>query len=414
MYGLSQIGGGQIGGGQVADGQGKLSRLPYAVTAVLIALVWASGSHATNVPATPPASNNNSVSTLDSGSALQLMAPGWNLGNTLEAIGSGATPASTSQETAWGNPVVTQALMDSVKAAGFKSVRIPVAWSEYAGADYTISPKWMARVTEVVNYARNSGLYVVINVHWDGGWIQPTAAQEIMVNAKLAAFWTQIATNFKDYDDHLLFAGTNEIAVKDVYSAPTPENCAAQNSFNQTFVNAVRATGGHNATRFLVVQGYNTNIDYTIGCNATLPSDTAAGKLMMEVHDYDPYDFTLNTGNAIWQWGDKATKASATQTWANEGFTDGQFQKLKTTFVDKGVPVILGEYAASLRSDYDPKGTYRNYWDQYLTHAAYSHGVIPMYWDNGYTSNHNSGLFDRGAAKPSFPDTIAAIVNAAK
>ena len=206
------------------------------------------------------ASAQSPAPSLTSDNALSEMAPGWNLGNTLEAIGNGQKPFAASQETAWGNPPASQALMDAVKAAGFKSIRIPVAWSEYADADGNIRPAWMARVTTVVDEARHAGLYVIINVHWDGGWIQPTKAAEATVDARLAKFWTQIATNFKDDDDHLLFAGTNEIGVTGVYSAPTADNCAVQNGFNQVFVNAVRSTGGNNATRWLVVQGYNTNI----------------------------------------------------------------------------------------------------------------------------------------------------------
>jgi len=340
------------------------------------------------------------------------MSPGWNLGNTLEAIGSGTPPFTVSQETVWGNPAATQALMNSVKAAGFKSVRIPVAWSQYADGSHTINAAWMARVTEVVDYARNAGLYVVINIHWDGGWMQPTYADQTAVNARLTTFWTQIANNFKTYDDHLLFAGTNEVGITNVYSAPTAENCAVQNSFNQTFVTAVRATGGNNASRYLVVQGYNTNIDYTVACNATLPGDTAASRLMMEIHYYDPYNFTLNDASGIWQWGSIATNPAVTETWANEAYTDSQFQKMKTNFIDKGVPVILGEYSAMLRTEYDAPGKYRTFWDEYITHSAYQHGLVPMYWDNGAVTNHNAGLFNRGAATEAFPDTITAIVEA--
>ena len=343
---------------------------------------------------------------------LEEMSPGWNLGNTLEAIGNGKAPFMVSQETAWGNPAATQALMDSVRAAGFKSIRIPVAWSQYADGGDTLSPAWMARVTEVVGDAHKAGLYVIINVHWDGGWMQPTYADQAMVNAKLTRFWTQIANNFKTYDNHLLFAGTNEVMVTNVYSAPTKENCAVQNSFNQTFVNAVRATGGNNAGRFLVVQGYNTNIDYTVACNAKLPTDTATGRLMMEVHYYDPYNFTLNANSGIWQWGSIATKPAATETWANEAYVDGQFQKMKVRFIDKGIPVILGEYSAMQRTGQDASGRYRTFWDTYITRSAHKHGLVPMYWDNGPTSNHSSGLFDRAKASPAFPETIKAIVEA--
>ena len=375
--------------------------------------VTGSSGTPTSTPSTGPSSTPSSTPTPTATEFARQMSPGWNLGNSLEAMGSGPAPAATSQETAWGNPATTQALMTAVKAAGFKSVRIPVSWNQYADAGNNISPAWMARVTEVVNYARSAGLYVVMNIHWDGGWMQPTSAQQAAVNAKLTKFWTQIATNFRDQDDRLLFAGTNEVMVTNVYSAPTTENCAVQNSFNQTFVNAVRATGGGNATRYLVVQGYNTNINYTVACNATLPTDSVANRMMMEVHYYDPYNFTLNTASSIWQWGSIATTPSATETWANEAYTDAQFQKMKTTFIDKGIPVILGEYAASLRTEYDPSGTYRNYWNKYITQSAHQRGLVPMYWDNGSTANHQSGLFNRGPATPAFFDTIKAIVDAA-
>ena len=342
------------------------------------------------------------------------MAPGWNLGNSLEAIGPGTGPFTVSQETAWGNPAVTQALMTSVKAAGFKSVRIPVAWNQYADGSGNINAAWMARVTEVVDYARAADLYVVINIHWDGGWMQPTYAAQAAANARLTTFWTQIATNFKNYDGHLLFAGTNEVMVDGDYSTPKAEYCQVQHGFNQKFVDAVRATGGNNATRWLVVQAFNTNIDHALLCNATLPADPTAGRLMMEVHYYDPYNFTLNTTNSIWQWGAIATSPANTETWANEAYTDAQFQKMKTNFIDKGVPVILGEYAASLRTEYDAAGIYRNYWNKYITQSAYSHGLVPVYWDNGYLANHQSGLFDRAAATQGYATTISEIVNAAK
>jgi len=336
----------------------------------------------------------------------KLMSPGWNVGNSLEAIGG---------ETAWGNPVVSQALMNGVKAAGFKTVRIPVSWKQYADASDNISASWMARVTEVVNYARNAGLYVVINIHWDGGWMQPTYAQQTTVNTRITKFWTQIANNFKSYDDYLLFAGTNEVMVDGNYGTPTVEYYTVQNSFNQTFVNAVRATGGNNAKRHLVVQGFNTNVDHTYNF-FTVPNDSATKRLMVEVHHYDPYNFTLNTDNdTIWQWGSIASNAANTETWANESYTDAQFQKMKSRFIDGlGMPVLLGEYSAIARLNVDSAQKYRTYWDQYITKAAYSRGVVPVYWDAGATGNHSSGLFNRSTGAQAYPSLITTIINAAK
>ena len=332
------------------------------------------------------------------------MGAGWNLGNSLEATGG---------ETAWGNPAVDRALFDAVKAAGFKTVRIPVSWKQYADANDNIDAAWMARVTRVVDDARAAGLIVIVNIHWDGGWMQPTYARQAMVNARLAKFWTQIANNFRNHDDMLLFAGTNEVMVAGDYKAPTPEYAAVQNSFNQTFVDAVRATGGNNAVRHLVVQGFNTNIDFTVQA-ATMPTDPAAGRLMMEVHYYDPYDFTLNAASAIWQWGASATDPKATETWADEAHVDSQFEKMKTRFVDRGIPVILGEYAAVSRTNIPGAEAYRIAWDRYVTHSACTHGLVPIYWDPGTTTNNSSGLFDRRTDAQVYPALISAIVDAAK
>jgi endoglucanase len=336
------------------------------------------------------------------------MSPGWNLGNSLEAYAGGTLPKTSSQETYWGNPAVNQAIMNGIAQAGFKSVRIPVSWAQYADSNNVIAPFWLARVRQVVDMARRAGLYVVLNEHWDGGWLEPTYAAQTTASPKLAELWRQIATYFRYYDNHLIFAGTNEVTMN--WQAPTAENCAVQRGYNQMFVSAVRKTGGNNATRTLVVQTYATNIDFGISCNMQMPVDTATRRLMVEVHYYDPYDFTLNTDSAIWQWGKDATSPANTETWANEAYADNQFQKMQTYFINRGIPVILGEYAASLRTEYDPSQKYRNYWDQYITQSARQHGLVPMYWDNGYLTNHQSGLFDRSTGNQGYPATLIGIV----
>ncbi|KQZ28227.1 glycosyl hydrolase family 5 [Duganella sp. Root1480D1] len=339
------------------------------------------------------------------------MAPGWNLGNALEATGRAYIWGSRNfNETGWGNPKASQALFNAIREAGFRSVRIPVSWKQYADADDNISPQWMERVTEVVNYAHNAGLVAMINIHWDGGWMQPTFAAQAMANARLAMFWTQIANNFRNHDDTLLFAGTNEVMVDGDYNAPTAEYCEVQKGFNQAFISAVRATGGNNATRHLVVQAFNTNIDHSVSCNATMPADRVANRMMLEVHYYDPYSFALDEKSASWKWGQAADPSGG----FNEPHADRQFQKMKNGFIDKGVPVLLGEYGAIRRTEHDPSGVNRKYWDQHITQAAWTRGVVPMYWDNGYAANHQMGLFDRATGKQTFPDVISAIVDAAR
>lgn len=333
------------------------------------------------------------------------MGVGWNLGNSLDAIGG---------ETAWGNPVVTQQLINSVKAAGFNTIRIPVAFSQFSDPNnFVIKDAWMARVEEVVNYALNANLYVMINIHWDGGWMQPTNAKKDYVNNRLKIMWTQIANRFKNYDQRLLFAGTNEVMVEGDYNTPTVEYYTVQNSFNQTFVSAVRATGGPNANRFLVVQGFNTNIDHTVNF-AKMPTDSATNKLLMEVHYYDPYNFTLNEKSTIIQWGKNATNPSATETWANESYVDNQFQKMKSQFVDKGVGVILGEFGVISRTNVANHEMYRTYWNQYIAKSAYTHGLVPVYWDNGVTANNGMGIFNRTNGVQTAPGIVNVLVDAAR
>jgi len=328
------------------------------------------------------------------------MGSGWNLGNSMESIGG---------ETAWGNPATTQALMNAIKAAGFKTVRIPLAWQQYADANDKISASWMARVSEVVGYAQKAGLYVIINVHWDGGWIQPTYATQAAVNARLGRYWTQIANNFRNADDTLLFAGTNEVMVAADYGTPTAEYVAVQNSFNQTFVTAVRATGGNNARRHLIVQGFNTNIDHTVNF-AVMPTDTTMSRLMIEVHYYDPYNFTLNADSKVWRWG---AAAAGSEAWANEDHVDAQFQKMKSKFVDRGIPVVLGEFGAIRRTEYAGAEGDRLAWNRYVARSAWAHGMVPVYWDAGEpTSNHSMGLFDRKTGTMVYPDIIKALIEA--
>ena len=358
----------------------------------------------TPAPAPAPAPTLAAVTAADLGT-------GWNLGNVLDAVNGNGIPHATSQETFWGNPAANQQLFDAVAAAGFKSVRVPVTWYQYADATGTIAPFWLARVKEVVDMARRAGLYVIINTHHED-WQTPTLANQAAANARMTRFWTQIANHFKDYDNRLLFAGTNEVHFPGDFGAPTAEYCTVQTGFNQAFVDAVRATGGKNASRMLVVQGFNTNVDHSIDqCGARVPTDTATGRLMMELHYYSPFNFALNDQSPIWQWGASATNPVATETWANEAYVDSQMLRLKVTYADRGIPVIIGEYGAIAKTEFDPAMTYRNVWIRYVSESARRHGLAPFYWDNGYPDNHQFGLFNRSTGAPYYPATIAAILN---
>lgn len=339
---------------------------------------------------------------------------GWNLGNALEAASS---PTSAS-ETLWGNPKTTKGLIDAVKAAGFNAVRIPCAWSGYIEDQNThrIKDAWLERVKEVVDYCVDNDMYAIINIHWDGGWLEehPFYASQAEVNAKQKALWEQIAAYFRDYDEQLLFAGTNEVRAN--YNEPTAEHNEVQQSYNQTFVDAVRSTGGRNAYRNLIVQAYNTNIQWGVKY-LRMPNDPASNRLMAEVHYYDPWNFAGNENSMEYLWGSAFANSPNVSTWGQESWVDEQFGFMKTHFVDKGIPVILGEYGAILRSGLNDAIALQNHkkarqtYLTYVTKTAIANGLIPFYWDNGATGHNGFGLFNRNNNSIAHPDAVGAIMN---
>lgn len=297
--------------------------------------------------------------------ATRLMGNGINLGNTLEACDNNVgikTNAPLSYETYWGQPKTTQAIIDGMKAAGFDTIRIPVAWMTNAThlyeGDYTIDAGYMDRVEEVVRYARKAGMYVIINDHWDGGWYgmfgSESAETRALAMEAYKGMWQQIAERFRDYSDYLIFESANE-ELGGRFDENSPLYCsdsvvtyltdderyALTNEINQTFVDVVRATGGNNATRFLLIAGYSTNIDQTCDDRFQMPKDTAGSKLMVSVHYYDP-----------WSYCGASSAASATK-WGKVSdyeYLDQQLAKM-TKFTEAGYGVVIGEYGALPGSD---------------------------------------------------------------
>ena len=319
---------------------------------------------------------------------------GWNIGNTLEASGS---------ETAWGNPKVTKELIDLVKANGFNAIRIPCAWNQYANPTTgLISAAWLSRVKEVVQYCVDNDMYVIVNIHWDGGWLEENCTEDKKEanNAKQKAFWEQIATQLRDFDEHLLFASANEPNVADA------TQMAVLKSYHQTFIDAVRSTGGKNTYRNLIVQGPSTDIEKTNQLMTTLPTDATPNRMMAEVHFY-PYQFTLMTKDETWgkmfyYWGAGNHSPTDTQrnpTWGEEAFIDTVFLSMKTQFVDKGIPVILGEFGAIKRDLTGDALTLhlksRADFLKYVVKSSKQNGLIPFYWDAGNLGVNTMSLFDR-------------------
>lgn len=358
------------------------------------------------------------------------MAPAWNLGNTLEG-GNGNSAcysnSSTGTETQWQNTKTTQAIIDYVKSQGFKSVRIPCAWVMGHISDktnMTIDADWMTRVKEVIDYCINDGLYVVINDHWDGGWLEydgfTTSAEVETLNTQFSKLWTNIATALKDYDEHVIFAGLNEPGVGGagpiggtlMFSQYGTNDAATLNAFvtrlqtyEQTFIDAVRATGGNNAKRVLVVQGPKTDLNWTANYyDVTKLNDTATDRLMVEVHFYEPYQFCSMSSDADWgnmqyYWvgsGYDVESSTHKGTYTDKSIVD-ELALMKTKFVDNGYPVIIGEYGADWRQisgDGESQSSHNQslqYWYTLVTRYAMENGIIPFQWDiNDYSSNKNS------------------------
>jgi len=352
-----------------------------------------------------------SAATLPTAKEVQAkMGMGFNVGNSMEV---------PNNPTLWGNPYPTQALLDSVKAAGFNTVRIPCAWDSHAPGG-KITETWLDSVKTVVDYAMRAGLYTILNIHHEGegGWFQSNIGTSVnsTIDTKMKNYWTQIANKFKDYNERLLFAGANEPGPN--VNTWTSQHVSTLMHYYQTFIDAVRATGGNNATRTLIIQGLNTDIDKSVA-NApvsTFPKDKVEGRLMFEVHYYDPYQYTLMTSEQNWgasepiqpqyYYGDyqkagEPKRNAGYNAWA--GSVDSklagiehpkeQFAKMKTNYVDKGYPVIVGEFGANVRSpelsgsDLNLHKQGRVQWHKDVVSAAKQYGLTPILWDMGNESN---------------------------
>lgn len=323
---------------------------------------------------------------------VQAMGAGWNLGNALDSVDENGNTG----ETLWGNPKMdTNYLFKLVSEAGFKTVRIPVSWVDGVkvnGDSYEITSRFNAildRVQEVVDMARDYNLFVIINLQHDGAdnvkgfWLDVDAKNQTGIRAAFADVWGRIADRFKDYDQHLIFESMNEVMEKDNYDkTPQDETWNNINFLNQSFVNTVREAGSHNDVRFLLVPGYNTNINQTVTDQFELPTNGRnSDYIMVSVHFYDPYNFTLNTG-----------AGSTTKCTPEELAAIGtQFAKLNTKFVKEGVPVVVGEFSAANKGNIPEITEYIST----VVKEAQDNGLAYAYWDNGSTGENGTALWNR-------------------
>ena len=330
------------------------------------------------------------------------MAPGWNMGNHMDAIANGIAG-----ETIWGNSKCTQATMDGVKAAGFKAVRIPVTWTGHIGdaPAYRLEEKWLARVEEIVGYAEKAGLVAIVNTHHDESYFLDIAkaynnpTQNEKVKDEIFSVWAQIAQRFKDKGEWLVLESFNEIqdggwGWSDAFKSNPQPQYNTLNGWNQVFVDAVRSTGGNNATRWLGIPGYAASPGFTIA-GLVLPDDyTSANRMMVGVHDYDPYYYTINE-ELTPQWGHTADPAKRCSDRDEENVV-AVFDQLKEAYLDKDIPVYIGEMGCSRHNAADLP--YQYYYFEYFCKAAADRGLPGFLWDNGASGagSEKHGYIDHG------------------
>ena len=309
------------------------------------------------------------------------MGLGINLGNTFESCGGWISSTSvTNYETGWGSPVITEDMIKGYAQSGFGVLRVPVAWSNMMSGDYDIHPEYMARVRQVVDWALAADMYVILNIHWDGGWWEKFSGDdrdECM--HKYKRIWTQITEEFRDYSDKLMFESLNEEGcwndMWNRYSGSDEGKAEAfglLNEINQTFVDLVRESGGNNKKRHLLIAGYATDVELTCDECYKMPDDPA-GRCAVSVHYYTPSTFAILEKDADWgkcrrEWGTEADLAEL------EKYMD----MMKETYIDKGIPVIVGEYGCPVKNK--DKESIRKYLTR-VCRAAYDRQMCPVLWD---------------------------------
>lgn len=330
---------------------------------------------------------------------------GWNLGNTLDAAGT----RDIMSETSWGNPLTTEEMMLAVRDAGFNAVRIPVTWGNHMDEDHNIDADWTARVKQVVDYAYNNGLYVILNTHHES-WIKPYESSREAAAEIMKAVWAQIAEVFKEYGEHLIFEGMNEprmVGTEFEWNGGSDEGHAVVNFLNRVFVDTVRASGGNNARRFLMVSPYAASDTRTALAALELPDDSV-DRLIVSVHTYTPNSFAQNTAinrsitceSDKWRADDEACTRDIELLAKN----------LDELFISKGTAVIVGEFGAVSKNNEE----YRAEWVRYYLTKFKKLGIPCFIWDNGaFDVGEIFGLLDRHSCTWKFPRLMAGIMEGA-
>lgn len=314
------------------------------------------------------------------------MEVGWNLGNTLEAAGG---------ETNWGNPITKRKMIDALKTAGFSTIRIPVRWDQhYIDDNYTIDPEFINRVETVVNYALINDMYAIINIHHNRLQSQANEESKDKVLAELDAIWTQVANHFKDYGDQLIFETINEPRNGEDWNGNT-SIYEIVNEYNAKALTTIRLSGGNNDKRLVMLPTYAASADYNKIISMAIPDDD---NIAVSLHAYTPYDFALNT----------AAGSQSTFGENDKKLLDKLFKLINRTFVDKGIPVVLGEFAATDKDNLDDRTEYAYYYAQ----AAGHYNIPVCWWDNGnFAEGESMGIFNRRTLSFEYPEILQALMD---
>ena len=301
---------------------------------------------------------------------------GWNLGNHFD----------TSDMTYgyWdGVSTITSAPFDKLASAGAKTVRIPVTWTNHMDATNTIDAAYLNEVKAVVDLALNAGLNVIINTHHDSfetalGDCANDATKAEETATLIQTLWTQVANKFQSYDEKLIFETFNEIHAGDNWSKGSDAENALLNQWNQLAIDAIRATGGNNATRWIAISHYAANVDQVIA-NLKIPEND--DHIIVAAHCYDPYNFCLApVASGTNSWGHNANAGSSVEG-ANEDYVIAQLYKLREAYIEKGIPCYLGEYGCVIQTTANANA-FRKYYLEFYCRAAYLAGIPMFVWDN--------------------------------
>ncbi|MBR6498665.1 MAG: glycoside hydrolase family 5 protein, partial [Clostridia bacterium] len=343
---------------------------------------------------------------------LRGMGIGWNLGNTFDAYND-ALPKSREMEmeTVWCGVKTTEAIIKAVADAGFTTLRLPVSWHNHVDADFIISQQWLDRVQEVVDWAFKYELYVIINIHHDEGanYFYPDSAHYEVSEKYIRSIWTQLSERFRDYDLHLVFESMNEPRLKgnpayewnfDGKAAACKDAADCINRLNQVFVDTVRASGGNNAERYLMVPAYAAAPANAVSSLFVLPEDSADNRIIVSAHAYTPYNFALSAGG---------TNTFSLKSSRFTGEIDSFLNSLYRKFISNGIPVVIGEFGAR---DKGGNLSDRVAFAAYYVAAATSRNIPCCWWDNNSMNGdgENFGLLRRYKANWYYPDIVEAMV----